>query len=192
MVENKVASASELVDFGLTFGIEKVGGPQYKNWNADFVLTFNREMPNSGKLVELDDEYASVNDKVVLVGSYANAGTWPCPLWETIEANEPYRVMEAFSSVPGMEMFYRVPYEFIQTFVEEFSCGVMFDVPGKVHLNDSMLNKDLYGTTVTVELRLYEVVLDANGNPVKDAEGYSIETGKSYVVAKNTYTYNGN
>lgn len=175
-------TASDFVDYGLTFGIKNPELPihaEFKTWNADFVLTFDRDLENGGTLAQLDASYAEVNDKVVLVGHYGSIA-YPCPLWGDIEANTPYRVMKAFDQV--LSGYYPLSYEAVQFLVEIFDCGVMFDIPGKL---SGTPTAGVDGTTVTVELRLYETLYNA------ETDKYE-ETGRSYVVASDTYTYHAN
>lgn len=173
-------SAADLVDYALVFGIKYPNDPihvEFENWHADFVLTFNKDIDGEGRLATMlnDPTLAQYNDKVVLVGSYLNAGSYPCPLPDQIVAGQPYRVMKEFGKI--MPQFSELTYGFIKDYVETFKCGVVFDLLGKK--NNS---PELDDVTVTLELRLYETELDSNNEYV--------ETGKSYVVASDSYTYN--
>lgn len=147
------------LDCGLVFTatqeVADIQGKPYEDWNADFTVTTNKS------ITKADCENGIV--PIVLAGQYDfwDVNWMPIPVVAddsfSVEAGEAYRLL-TLAGAPWS-------YESVLEYVKVFPCGIKADPSWATA-----------GTTVTVELRVYEVV---------DGE----ETGNSYVVRGYTHTY---
>ena len=152
------------LDTGYTFkttetGEEAANSP-YHNWHADFVVTFDKDIATG---------------TAGLAGQYDAYG----PAWygfmafdsNTTDDFDGMRANTACRLLGGQNIY--VDYTELCNTIKVFNCGV-FDVDGA--------NK---GTTIKVELRLYECEepSESNGN------SKNIETGKYITVATYSYTF---
>lgn len=149
-----------LFDPDLTVEGDEYLDSEYRNWHADFVVKADKNVPaNSVALAGYYYEWCQHNGNnwVALTSS------------EDIPANTEIRLVETLGET--------VNYEEICRYGNDgtgFLCGVA-DLTGAN-----------YGTTLTVELRLYETEepSEANGN------SKNVETGHYEVVGTYTYTFN--
>lgn len=131
----------------------------YRYWHADYVVSADKDVAaGTVALAGYYDAYCSmINDEwVVLTGS-------------AVEAGEEIRLLEAMGA--------SVNYEEICNYGNDnigFQCGI-------ADLSDGANA----GTTITVELRLYETTKDPNATSGTANE----ETGNYEVVGKYTYTF---
>lgn len=147
------------LDCGLVFTatqeVADIQGKPYEDWNADFTVTTNKS------ITKADCENGIV--PIVLAGQYDfwDVNWMPIPVVAddsfSVEAGEAYRLLTLAGAAWS--------YEDVLRYVKVFPCGIKADPSWATA-----------GTTVTVELRVYEVV---------DGE----ETGNSYVVRGYTHTY---
>lgn len=129
----------------------------YGKWHADFVVTFDK--PVAANSVGLGGYYKSWCDAHL-------GGNWLAfAVSENVPANTPVRLLQT----AGMTM----NYEELCLLVKDFSCGIV-DLSGKNG-----------GTTVTVQVALYEVEepSESNGN------SWNVETGVSQVFGTYSYTF---
>lgn len=109
------------------------GNHPFANYHADFVVTFDK--PVAADSMELAGAYGAWEDGIWL--------SFPVP---QIEAGTEYRLLgEGGKPYNGGKPIY-MPYAGIVGLVQEFTCGVN-------NISDANV-----GTTMTVELRLYEVL----------------------------------
>ncbi len=154
----------EFTDEQIEAFLEKVA--PYGLWHADFVVSFDKDVAEGA---------------VVLGGQYDEwSETWVCfNTYRDIKAGERLRLLgQAYAELTNNEnnKIY-MNYAELCGFVREFSCGV--------GANDESVS----GTTVTVELRLYETYSEEE---CLEKFGYSSineETGKSVVIATYNYTF---
>lgn len=127
----------------------------HRYWHADFVATFDRDV---------DDE------DVGLAGQYdAYSAEWlafELDGFGDIAANTPVRMLE----FAGISM----NYEELCDFVKKFSCGAFAVDP-----------EAMAGTTLTVELRLYETTIDPNAS----SGSANIETGEYITIGTYSHTF---
>ena len=158
---NAPASGETTLDvaynFATTQSYDQAVMNKYAKYHADFVVSFDKDVKA---------------DTVALGGYYAywcdshNNGEWLAfAIPEDVAANTPVRLLET----AGITM----NYEELCLFVENFQCGAK-DLTG-----------ENAGTTMTVELRIYEVEepSESNGN------SWNVETGVSEVFGVYTYTF---
>ncbi len=179
---------------------ENLADKEYKDWNADFVVKFSRDVDAN---------------QVVFAGYHERQGMWvPLPLTRDVKAGEEIRVMSELF-VPAMDalgLSMDIPdnaglgYEEIKTYFSPFTCGLLAtsdfikqneDVATKEQLEAAVTQlfvdmgfedadysdtQPLEATDVTLELRMYSTV---------DGENWAwggIEDGISYVLDSFTYT----
>lgn len=130
---------------------------QYKYWHADFVISFDKDVKEN---------------TVAIAGQYDNP--WTGDNWVVVtnngfevKANEPLRLL---ANTLGY-----INYEELSQLTEGFHCGA-FDI-----------NDALVGTTMTVELRLYETTAD----PFTGQGDKNVEVGEDayIVIGKYTHTF---
>ena len=127
----------------------------HRYWHADFVASFDRDVDDAA---------------IGLAGQYDTYS----PDWLAFEldgvgdiaANTPVRMLE----FAGISM----NYEELCLLVKEFSCGAFAVDPAA-----------MAGTTMTVELRLYETTVDPNTG----AGNKNVETGKYITIGTYSYTF---
>jgi len=147
-VDAQTFSFDKAYSFKATQTADEIVGLPYENWNADFVISCDKNVPANS--VVLGGYYASWCDLI-------NNGNWLGFTADMeVEAGQAIRLLSSYGI--------GIKYSELCSLVEEFKCGAA-DVDGQ--------NK---GTTITVELRLYERV---NG----------VETGNSYLIGSFNYTF---
>lgn len=162
--------------FEPTISADEVQNSEYKYWHADFVVKANKEIPAYGiGLAGYYDAWCSLNDyKWVLL---ADGGVIP--------ANTEIRLVQAMG---GGSI--TVNYEDICTFGNDgigFLCGAVALNGKTIEGVSSPIDAQLEpGTTITVELRLYETknAADTETNTKNEETGNYITTGVY------TYTFN--
>ncbi|MBO5224461.1 MAG: hypothetical protein J6C23_08120, partial [Clostridia bacterium] len=119
---------------------EEVENSPYKDWNAEFVVVFNNEVPTGS---------------IGLMGSYADIPWVYFALPDVsdscdgVAANEPVLLMSTAAQIAGFTGF-GWTYQDICAGMDSFECGVF------VNTDSTNTYADLpAGTTITVELRLY-------------------------------------
>ena len=83
------------------------GSDKYKSYNADFVVSFDKAIPQGA---------------VELYGQYGNYPLTPCPITKDLAANEDYRLLK---DAMGMDMTYQQILDMVGTFY----CGAKFNAP---------------------------------------------------------------
>lgn len=133
----------------------------YRYFHADFVVKVDQEIPAGA--AALAGYYAAYCDDY-------NNGNWVALMDESnpIPANTELRLLDMMLNGGSMN------YQELCQYVPEFHCGVV-----------DMSNGTLAGTTLTVELRLYETTLDPSAN----SGSANIETGEFITVGTYTYTF---
>ena len=141
--------------FNTTDDLSEAKASSYKYWHADFVVYADRTVPA---------------DSMALLGYYSaycddyNNGNWVALTSDAdIAANQEIRLLELMLGGGSMS------YQELCQYVPEFLCGVA-DLDGKN-----------CGTTLTVELRLYEVE--------ENTPSTSAETGKYETIGVYSYTW---
>ena len=142
---------------------EEAAASEYANWHADFAVTFDKNVPTGS---------------AALAGQYdAFSTSWfafeafdvnDADGIDGIPANQTFRLLEAFAEVNYTEL--------CET-IKVFKCGAY------------SLNDQVKGTTMTVELRLYETYA---AEECLEKFGYSsvnVETGEYKVVGVYHYTF---
>lgn len=140
-------------EFATTQSYDQAMQNQYAKWNADFVVTFDKDVDAAS---------------IVMAGYYESwceahtGGNWlGFELPDDVAAGQPVRLLGSAGITAN--------YEELCLMVQEFSCGVA-DV-GYANA----------GTTMSVELRLYETY--------KDDTNSTQENGNSLVVGSYSYTF---
>lgn len=132
----------------------------YRYWHADFVVKADGDIPaNAAALAGYYEAYCKdYNDDnwVALQSS------------DAIPADTELRLLQLMLNGGSMN------YEELCQYVPKFECGV-------ADLSNGALN----GTTLTVELRIYETTAD----PSSDSGNKNIETGEYIVIGTYTYTF---
>lgn len=151
--------------FEPTMSYDEAQESEYADWHADFVVSANKDIPAYGiGLAGYYDAWCSINDdKWVLMASDA-----------VIPANTPIRLVEALGN-GGIT----VSYEELCNYGNDgigFLCGAVA-LDGHTYNGTTYDAKLEAGTTLNVELRLYE----ATGGSASTETGNYITTG--------TYTY---
>ena len=137
---------------------EQAQESKYRYWHADFVVSADKDVPE---------------DSIALAGYYAaycddyNRERWVALINDgfTVGAGEEVRLLEAMLNGGSMS------YQELCEWVPVFDCGL-------ADISDNGVN---VGTTITVELRLYEVE--------ENTPSTSAETGKYITVGKYVYTF---
>ena len=132
----------------------------YRYWKADFVISFDKPVKEGS---------------VTLGGSYFAwyGGDWVTPsLPMDLAANEPIRLLKTVEDATSGS-FKGINYEELVTEVQKFDCGAW---------NNSDENK---GTTMTVELRLYETKPSSDTTSNTKNE----ETGRYVTIGTFTYKF---
>lgn len=149
--------------FEPTMSAAEGNASEYAYWHADFVVSANKDIPKYGiGLAGYYDAWCSHNnDKWVMLASP-----------DTIPANTPIRLVETMGQ-GGITVAYKDLCDYGNDGIG-FLCGAValeeyFDESEPITL----------GTTITVELRLYEVIGGASGE----------ETGKYLTTGVYTYTF---
>ncbi len=158
-VEVEVDGGAYMLDKAYSFKTtqepEEVEGLPYEHWFADFVISCDKDVAEGS--LGIAGYYKEWCDA-------ANNGNWLgfiAP--EDIKAGTAIRLLKSYPI--------NIKYIELCEFVKEFKCGA-FDIDGQ--------NK---GTTMTVELRLYERVFD------EKYKENDYETGNSYLVGSFNYTF---
>ena len=163
--------ANQTFQFQPTETYEEAQQSPYRYWHADFVVSADKDIaPNAiilpGYYVEYCDNY--------------NDGKWVgLSSDETITAGTEIRLIDVLGQLLGGTVY--VNYEEICNFGNDgtgFLCGVSAvdeDGDGKY---------DAAGTTITVELRLYETT----GDPTTTSGSKNEETGEYTVIGTYSYT----
>ena len=136
---------------------EQAAASKYAYYHADYVISVDRAIaPEAAALVGYYEAYCkdyNDNNWVALMSS------------EVLPANTEIRLIELLLNGGSIN------YAELCEWIKEFKCGV------------SMLDESVIGTTLTVELRLYELKDNKNSASVED------ETGEYVRVCKYTYTF---
>lgn len=151
--------------FKTTESFEDAQKSPYAKWHADFVVTTNKDVaPN----------------KIALAGYYeAYCKDFNDNMWVALESDE---LIEAGTEIRLLDVLFgntdelrkgSINYEELCNWIPEFNCGIV-DKGAEA------------GTTITVELRLYEVVdkSDSQNN------SWNEETGKYETIGTYSYTFN--
>lgn len=130
----------------------------YINWHADFVVSFDKPVAEGD--VTLGGQYDYWNDSWLYF-----------PTYKDLAAGEKLRLLGEAAPEMGLPTIY-INYGELCAYVQQFCCGA--------YGNDSVT-----GTTMTVELRIYETEEPSadNGNSV------NVETGRSVKLGTFTYTF---
>ena len=124
--------------FATTESAESARESKFAGWNADFVVTFNRDVDfGAFGLAGQYDAFSTNWVAFEVEKDMFDFGTAEC-----IKANDPIRML----SLAG----FAINYEELCDFVKEFNCGAF-----------AVKEDHMMGVTMTVELRLFET--DANG-----------------------------
>ena len=139
---------------------------EYADWHADFVVSVNQDIPAYGiGLAGFYDAWCSLNsDKWVMLASPAS-----------IKAGEEIRLVDAMGE-GNITVSYRELCNYGNDGIG-FLCGAV-DLSGKT-INGTEVGNIPSGTTITVELRLYEATGGARNT----------ETGKYITTGVYTYTF---
>ena len=92
------------LDVAYQFVANNDGDEKYKSYNADFVVSFDKAIPQGA---------------VRLFGQYGNYPLTECPITKDLAANEEYRLLK---DAMGMDMTYQQILDLVQTFY----CGAQF------------------------------------------------------------------
>ena len=137
---------------------EQAAANKYAKYHADFVVTVNKDV--APEAIALLGYYEAYCDDY-------NDGNWVAMLAdETIKAGTEIRLVDLLLNGGSIN------YEELGEFIPSFKCGA------------SMLKDSAAGTTMTVELRLYEVEYD------EELNSWNTETGEYLSVCTYTYTFN--
>ena len=140
--------------FRTTESLEEAEDGDHRYWHADFVVSADRDVPaNAVALVGYYEAYCKDYNQDCWVALEADT---------TITAGTQIRLLEAMLGGGSMS------YQELCNWVPEFKCGVA--------KGDGANDTNLTGTTLTVELRLYEV--EKNTASTADETGEFISIGK--------------
>ncbi len=153
--------------FATTQSYEDATTNPYAKYHADFVVSANKDVAANA---------------IALIGYYEayckdyNGNNWVALTTESvIPANTEIRLLDVLFGGDGTGMANgSVNYEELCQWIPEFDCGV------------SGLDDSVKGTTITVELRLYEVEEPSESNN----NSWNKETGEYLSVVTYTYTFN--
>lgn len=140
--------------------LEQAQASTFRYWHADFVVTFDKDVAEGA--IALAGQYDAFNPEWVAFAAPA------------MEANKPIRLLCDGPEMMGLgnkPIF--VNYEELCDEVKEFNCGV------------ATLDETAEGTTMTVELRMYETEEPSESN----LNSKNFETGKFITVASFKYTF---
>lgn len=153
--------------FEPSISAEEVEESEYADWHADFVVSVDKDIPAYGiGLAGYYDAWCSLNnDKWVLLASD-----------EPIKAGTELRLVEAMGQ-GSITVSYRELCQYGNDGIG-FLCGAK-DMSGMTVLGDITVGQIPAGTTLTVELRLYETEEPSpeNGNSANVETGNYITTG---------------
>ena len=159
--------ANTTFQFQPTQSYEEAQQSSYRYWHADFVVSADNDIPANA--VILPGYYAAYCDNY-------NNGEWiGLSSDETIPAGTEIRLVDTLGQMLGGTVY--VNYEEICNYGNDevgFLCGVSDQSKGA-----------LAGTTLTVELRLYETT----GDPNTDYGSKNEETGEYITISTYTYTF---
>ena len=141
--------------FTATESVEAAVASKYRYWHADFVVSFDKAV--SANSVGLAGQYESWSTSWL---AFENSGNYAVDF----EAGQEIRLLLDAAGIS-------INYEELCSLVKVFQCGA-YDV-----------NNALAGTTMTVQLRIYETEYNSEIN------SYNVETGKYYVLGEYTYTF---
>lgn len=144
--------------FTTTETYEQAKKNEYRYWIADFVASFDKDV--DGADVGLAGQYDFFSTDWI---AFELDGL-------NITANTPVRMLR--NQDIGTE--FPVNYEGLCDYVKKFSCGAF-----------AVDQAAMEGTTMTVELRLYETTIDPNAN----SGSANIETGEYITVGSYSYTF---
>lgn len=163
-INNKYNTDEYTLDVSYLFEMlqtaEEAANSEYAKYHADFVVTADKDVAAGA---------------IALLGYYEfycknfNNDNWVALISdETIKAGEEIRLVNILlDSTNGS-----INYAELGEYVKAFSCGA------------TMLDESAKGTTITVELRLYET------EPYEVNNTANTETGAYYTVCTYTYTFN--
>lgn len=140
--------------FKTTENATTAAASNYAKYHADFVVTANKDV---------------AADSMMLAGfysAYCSDGNWI-----GLQSNSEIKAGEEIRLVSTLLNGTTINYEELCQYIPEFKCGA-------VNLNGNS------GTTITVELRLYEIKADATSTNTVDAE-----TGDYIVIGTYSYTF---
>ena len=141
--------------FNTTESYEAAQANAKRYWHADFVASFDKDVDSAA--IGLAGQYDTYS---------ANWLAFELDGMGTIAANTPVRMLE----FAGISM----NYEELCLLVEQFQCGA-FAVDAAA----------MEGTTMTVELRIFET----EGDPNTDSGSKNVETGEYITIGKYSYTF---
>jgi hypothetical protein len=153
----------ENLDVGYVFTAQEpdIDNSPYKEWHADFVISFDKPMKAgvvglAGQYEDFSQEWFGFDIDADIIQAVADGA-------DVLPANTPVRML-ATADI-------NFSYEMICDIVKVFNCGTY------------AITDEATGVTASVELRLYEPADDFTNT---DNES---ETGKYITVGKFTYTY---
>ncbi len=157
-------AASEYnLDIGYIFSMmqtaEEAAASEYANYHADFVVSVDKDV--AANAAALLGYYAAYCDDY-------NQGNWVAMVSdEVLPADTEVRLVQMLLNGSSIN------YKELGEWVKDFKCGA------------SMLDKSVVGTTLTVELRLYETkdAADTENNTTNE------ETGEYFTVCTYNYTF---
>ena len=161
------AERDQGVDVGYTFTAteEDVTQSEYKEWHADFVISFSKD----------------VNPGVIgLAGQYANE--WTGDGWLGFDIDEDI-IKAALKDENATVLPANTVVRMLSTANIQFSYEMICDLVKQFNCGTYAITDEAKGITATVELRLYEPADDATNT---DDE---TETGKYVTVGQFIYTY---
>ena len=143
--------------FTTTDTFDEAQAETYKYWHVDYVVSFDKDVAaNTVGLAGYYESWCSANTNNQWVA---------IPVDQDVAANTPVRLLETAGG--------SMNYEELCLLVQEFQCGAF------------NLSEDNYGTTMTVELRMYET----KSADITDNNTTNEETGEYIVVNSTSYTF---
>lgn len=138
-------------------------------WHADFVVSVDKDIPE-GVTVGLAGQYEAFSSNWL---NFETDGGFP--------ADKTFRLLYDYSTNSGEypEDALYINYEELCALVKTFNCGAYAE-------RDAEGKSMIAGTTLTVELRLYEVEDD---DPADESGTKNIETGKYIMIGKYSHTF---
>ena len=158
----------------------------YRNWHADFTVSFNKDIDSAN----MNNGYAG---QVILYGDYGDWGAFGCiPMFIVTEDGNPlpagteYRLLPHLAEQYGQPNWGSMKYGELETWnVSPFNCGTIVKSTDTDYYNETghgvtgafgsdALGSLPAGTTITVSLKIYEVI-------------GGVETGRSVNIESHTF-----
>ena len=162
-VNGDLALANSFV-FSTTESAEQAEQSPYRYWHADFVVTTDK--PIAEDAITLAGQYDAWSENWV---AFSNDGQFV----GAIDTDDEIRLLKTVGDAMNITNPY-INYEELCAGVKVFKCGLAANG-----------DYNLTGTTVTVELRLYEV----DQEDVNSGYSTNTETGKSILIGTYSHTF---